>query len=113
MLFVHCLWVCSIIFIPRLPNCLPGYSSPVDANWDPSIGKECGFDVAMIGFFLTGEIQLVKQHVLSSQSLIPVTAYGAFLDFFLAGLPWYILGGLHIKQKEKITICISLSTGIL
>ncbi|KAF2798421.1 hypothetical protein K505DRAFT_357516 [Melanomma pulvis-pyrius CBS 109.77] len=64
---------------------------PVKANWNPFMEKRCHFDVDMVGYLLT--------------------AYGAFLDFFLAALPWIFLRGLQIKRKEKITICISLSAG--
>lgn len=66
---------------------------PFQANINPYLPKECHFDVDMVAYFLTG--------------------YGAFLDFFLAALPWYFLSSLQIKRKEKITICVSLSAGIL
>ncbi|KAJ5106125.1 hypothetical protein N7456_002800 [Penicillium angulare] len=39
-------------------------------------------------------------------------AWAAVLDFVLAIFPWYALWNLNMKQKEKITICISLSLGI-
>lgn len=35
------------------------------------------------------------------------------MDFALAIFPWIALHNLNIKKKEKITICASLSLGIL
>lgn len=75
--------------------------------------KRCHFDVDMVGYLLTGENQLYYLTTHLGSFLISITAYGAFLDFFLAALPWVFLSGLQIKRKEKITICISLSAGVL
>lgn len=35
------------------------------------------------------------------------------MDFFLALLPWIILWKINMKQKEKITVCTSLSLGVM
>jgi hypothetical protein len=35
------------------------------------------------------------------------------MDFFLALFPWFVLWNLNIKRKERITICVSLSLGIM
>lgn len=40
-------------------------------------------------------------------------AWSAVLDFVLALFPWVALWNLNMKKKEKYTICLSLSLGIL
>lgn len=35
------------------------------------------------------------------------------MDFALAGFPWIALRGLNMKRKERISICVSLSLGVL
>ena len=40
-------------------------------------------------------------------------SWSCVLDFFLALLPWYLLWHIDIKPREKRTICLSLSLGIL
>ncbi|KAF2848625.1 hypothetical protein T440DRAFT_480693 [Plenodomus tracheiphilus IPT5] len=66
---------------------------PIRAIWDPSVERNCHFNVNIVGYLLTG--------------------YGTFLDFFLAALPWFFFNGLQIRTKEKLILCISLSPGIL
>jgi hypothetical protein len=41
-----------------------------------------------------------------------VLAWSAAMDFVLAALPWHVLMGLNIKQKDKHTIAGSLSLGV-
>lgn len=45
--------------------------------------------------------------------IISDIAWSAAMDFFLAIFPWFVLWGLNMKKKEKITICCSLSLGVL
>ncbi|KAI0095972.1 hypothetical protein F4814DRAFT_457562 [Daldinia grandis] len=40
-------------------------------------------------------------------------SWSAAMDFFLAGFPWMVLWKLNMGKKEKVTICVSLSLGIL
>ncbi|KAI1474401.1 hypothetical protein F4774DRAFT_429925 [Daldinia eschscholtzii] len=40
-------------------------------------------------------------------------SWSAAMDFFLAGFPWMVLWKLNMQKKEKVTICVSLSLGIL
>ncbi|KAI0847250.1 hypothetical protein F5Y00DRAFT_242092 [Daldinia vernicosa] len=40
-------------------------------------------------------------------------SWSAAMDFFLAGFPWMVLWKLNMGRKDKITICVSLSLGIL
>lgn len=35
------------------------------------------------------------------------------MDFFLAAFPWVVLWRLNMPKKEKITICVSLSLGVV
>lgn len=35
------------------------------------------------------------------------------MDFALAAFPWIALRGLNMKKRERITICVSLSLGVL
>lgn len=39
--------------------------------------------------------------------------WSAAMDFFLAIFPWLVLWQLNMRKKEKITICISLSLGVI
>ncbi|XXG99656.1 hypothetical protein Hte_005997 [Hypoxylon texense] len=39
--------------------------------------------------------------------------WSAAMDFFLAAFPWVVLWKLNMPKKEKITICVSLSLGIV
>ncbi|KAL4736681.1 hypothetical protein BDV11DRAFT_211037 [Aspergillus similis] len=67
--------------------------TPVQSIWDSRIPKDsCPLDLTTIATVMC--------------------AWSAVLDFVLALFPWYALWGLNIKQKEKITICMSLSLGI-
>lgn len=44
---------------------------------------------------------------------IATGSYSAFIDFVLAGLPWAIVWKLQMRKKEKKTIAMSLSLGVL
>lgn len=35
------------------------------------------------------------------------------MDFFLAFFPWYVIWALNMKKKDKITVCLSLSLGLV
>lgn len=35
------------------------------------------------------------------------------MDFVLAILPWHVIMGLNMKRKEKLTVAIGLSLGVL
>ena len=44
---------------------------------------------------------------------IATGAYSAFLDFFLAFLPWTFLWGIMLRKKEKFGILIAMSMGVM
>ncbi|KAI1390567.1 uncharacterized protein F4822DRAFT_154594 [Hypoxylon trugodes] len=44
-------------------------------------------------------------------AVISITACST--DFFLAAFPWVVLWRLNMRRREKVTICISLSLGVL
>ncbi|KAL4920481.1 hypothetical protein BDW62DRAFT_198795 [Aspergillus aurantiobrunneus] len=67
--------------------------TPVESIWDARVAKEaCPLDLTQIATVMC--------------------AWSAVLDFVLALFPWYALWRLNIKQKEKVTICLSLSLGV-
>jgi hypothetical protein len=41
------------------------------------------------------------------------TAWFVAADFSFAILPWFVVWDLNMKQKEKITVAVGLSLGIL
>ncbi|KAI1407383.1 hypothetical protein F5Y13DRAFT_183430 [Hypoxylon sp. FL1857] len=68
--------------------------SPVEAIWDARIKiKTCPINLTTIAFIMC--------------------SWSAAMDFFLAAFPWVVLWNLNMQRKEKITICVSLSLGVL
>ncbi|KAM3086981.1 hypothetical protein ACMFMG_001091 [Clarireedia jacksonii] len=67
--------------------------TPVQSIWDPRIEGTCTLSLSIIAKIMC--------------------SWSAAMDFFLALFPWLILWKLNMKRKEKITICVSLSLGII
>ncbi|KAI2607900.1 hypothetical protein GGR54DRAFT_395521 [Hypoxylon sp. NC1633] len=68
--------------------------TPVEAIWDARIqDKTCHLNLTDIAFIMC--------------------SWSAAMDFFLAAFPWVVLWKLNMQKREKITICVSLSLGIM
>ncbi|KAL3421407.1 hypothetical protein PVAG01_07852 [Phlyctema vagabunda] len=67
--------------------------TPVQSIWDPRVDGVCTIDLATIAKVMC--------------------SWSAAMDFFLALFPWIVLWNLNMKRKEKITICLSLSLGVI
>ncbi|KAI2464229.1 hypothetical protein F4781DRAFT_425700 [Annulohypoxylon bovei var. microspora] len=68
--------------------------TPVEALWDTRIKIEsCSLNLTTIAFIMC--------------------SWSAAMDFFLAAFPWIVLWNLNMQRREKITICVSLSLGVL
>ncbi|KAI1138447.1 hypothetical protein F5Y05DRAFT_418770 [Hypoxylon sp. FL0543] len=68
--------------------------TPVEALWDARVKiKSCPINLTNIAFIMC--------------------SWSAAMDFFLAAFPWAVLWNLNMQKREKITICVSLSLGIL
>ncbi|KAI1767874.1 hypothetical protein GGR53DRAFT_525483 [Hypoxylon sp. FL1150] len=68
--------------------------APVEAIWDARIeNKTCPINLTDIAFVMC--------------------SWSAAMDFFLAAFPWVVLWKLNMPKKEKITICLSLSLGVV
>ncbi|KAI0405526.1 hypothetical protein F4802DRAFT_597082 [Xylaria palmicola] len=66
---------------------------PTSHTWDPRVPGECAVDPTPTAVIAGGISVLV--------------------DFWYAGFPWYLLWGVNIAMKRKITILLSLSLGII
>ncbi|KAK9787634.1 putative Integral membrane protein pth11 [Seiridium cardinale] len=67
--------------------------SPAQGIWDPRVTTVC--------------------HINFTANAIFSGAYTAAIDFFLAVFPWFVLWNLKMKRKERLTIAIGLSLGII
>ncbi|KAL1626314.1 hypothetical protein SLS56_006982 [Neofusicoccum ribis] len=67
--------------------------TPVEALWDPSVKGTYRMNLTVIATL--------------------TCAWSAAMDFFLAIFPWMVLWQLNMRKKERITICISLSLGVI
>ncbi|KAG4033231.1 hypothetical protein MFRU_005g02440 [Monilinia fructicola] len=67
--------------------------TPVQSIWDPRIEGTCTLSLTIIAKVMC--------------------SWSAAMDFFLAAFPWAVIWNLNMKRKEKITICVSLSLGII
>ncbi|APA08912.1 hypothetical protein sscle_04g036820 [Sclerotinia sclerotiorum 1980 UF-70] len=67
--------------------------TPVESIWDSRIEGTCTLSLTVIAKVMC--------------------SWSAAMDFFLAAFPWAVVWGLNMKRKEKITICVSLSLGII
>ncbi|KAI1080756.1 hypothetical protein F5B20DRAFT_589130 [Whalleya microplaca] len=68
--------------------------TPVESIWDARVKpKSCPLDLTLIAFIMC--------------------SWSAAMDFFLAAFPWWVLWNLNMQKKEKFTICVSLSLGVL
>ncbi|OTB02628.1 hypothetical protein M426DRAFT_322547 [Hypoxylon sp. CI-4A] len=87
-------WNFIIMFFSTLETvCVFTQCFPVESLWDTRVAKEtCPMNLTTVAF------------IFCSLSFI--------LDFFLAAFPWYVLKDLNMPQREKTTICLSLSVGV-
>ncbi|KAI9640389.1 hypothetical protein NHQ30_011134 [Ciborinia camelliae] len=67
--------------------------TPVQSIWDSRIKGTCTMSLTVIAKFMC--------------------SWSAAMDFFLASFPWVVIWDLNMKKKEKITICLSLSLGVI
>ncbi|RYP18470.1 hypothetical protein DL765_003924 [Monosporascus sp. GIB2] len=65
---------------------------PVEKSWNPTVEGECWLDFPKVGLF-TGTWYVV-------------------MDFAFAIFPWFVIWGLNMKRKEKITVACGLSLGV-
>ncbi|KAF7959487.1 hypothetical protein EAE96_001103 [Botrytis aclada] len=87
-------WILTILVLSfLLAIAVFAQCTPVQSIWDPTVKGTCTLSLTVIAKVMC--------------------SWSAAMDFFLAGFPWVVIWGLNIKQKEKITICVSLSLGII
>lgn len=67
--------------------------TPVEALWNPAVKGEYHMNLTVIATV--------------------TCVWSAAMDFFLALFPWMVLWQLNMRKKEKITICVSLSLGVI
>ncbi|KAF4541029.1 hypothetical protein BFW01_g3299 [Lasiodiplodia theobromae] len=67
--------------------------TPVEALWNPAVKGTYHMNLTVIATV--------------------TCVWSAAMDFFLALFPWMVLWQLNMRKKEKITICISLSLGVI
>ncbi|KKY22004.1 hypothetical protein UCDDS831_g03840 [Diplodia seriata] len=67
--------------------------TPVEALWNPAVKGTYHLNLTVIATV--------------------VCVWSAAMDFFLAIFPWMVLWQLNMRKKEKITICVSLSLGVI
>ncbi|KAK6071149.1 hypothetical protein SCUP234_09852 [Seiridium cupressi] len=67
--------------------------TPAQGIWDPRVMTVC--------------------HINFTANAIFSGTYTAAIDFFLAVFPWFILWNLKMKRKERLTIAVGLSLGII
>lgn len=90
------LWFCiiSTVIVCILCAVLDFFqSSPIAAMFDPSLPHTVNFNFTANAIF-SG-------------------SYTAMMDFVLALFPWYFLAQVQIKRKERLTISIGLTLGVL
>ncbi|ETS86926.1 hypothetical protein PFICI_00754 [Pestalotiopsis fici W106-1] len=88
-----CIWstvfVCVSCIILMYTQC-----TPVHGIWDPRVTD-------------------TVCHINFTADAIFSGSYTAAMDFFLAIFPWFILWNLNMKRKERLTVSIGLSLGII
>lgn len=92
------LWFCitlMMILSVLLSISLFAQCTPVQSIWDPRLAAErvCTFDMVTMAYI--------------------ACSWAAVMDFFLAIFPWIVLRNLNMKRKERLTICASLSLGVM
>lgn len=86
---------------------------PVQGLWDAQVPIEaCPLNLTKIAFTMCCKLYVRLTYVYSV-NLATMVAFSAAMDFFLALCPYYALKDLNMKPREKWTIIISLSLGIL
>lgn len=87
---------------------------PVQSLWDTDVAVEaCPISLTEIATVACGKFTSPRRRTHCRCQLIVLLAWSAAMDFFLAFFPWYVIWGLNMKTKDKITICVSLSLGIM
>ncbi|KAJ5920729.1 hypothetical protein N7454_009262 [Penicillium verhagenii] len=90
------IWVCLFITavltlfasITVIVQCVP-----VEKSWNPSVPGTCWLNFSNVGY--------------------TVGSWFVAADFSFAILPWFVVWDLNMKKKEKITVAVGLSLGIL
>ncbi|ESZ91940.1 hypothetical protein SBOR_7685 [Sclerotinia borealis F-4128] len=87
-------WIVTILALSfLLAIAVFAQCTPVQSIWDTRIEGTCTLSLTIIAKIMC--------------------SWSAAMDFFLAAFPWAIIWGLNMKRKEKITICVSLSLGVI
>lgn len=89
--------------------------TPVQSIWDSRVPSNgCSLNLTIMATIMCGMLCFSPSiHDLPSSLSNIYLAWSAVLDFVLALFPWVALWNLNMKKKEKYTICLSLSLGIL
>ncbi|KAL2811280.1 hypothetical protein BJX63DRAFT_285683 [Aspergillus granulosus] len=66
--------------------------SPIERTWNPTVEGTCWINFSNVGY--------------------TVGSWFVAMDFAFAILPWFVVWGLNMKHKEKITVACGLSLGI-
>lgn len=88
--------------------------APVEAIWDARItNKTCPINLTNMAFIMCCEYFCPEDRCSILTHALEFLAWSAAMDFFLAAFPWVVLWKLNMPKKEKITICVSLSLGVV
>lgn len=109
------LWFCivTMMFLSCfLSIVLFAQCTPAESIWNPELLPQqvCHISLTVVAFVTC--CKWCDFYAISADSNF-VLAWAAALDFILAGFPWVALRNLNMKRKERLTICASLSLGIL
>lgn len=98
-------FVCATCIIFMFTQC-----TPVASIFNPSLPHTCYMNFTVDAIF-SGS----KRSALMSQSVWQLMnqGYTAFMDFALAIFPWFVLWKLNMKRKERLTVALGLSLGVL
>lgn len=77
--------LCAITFFVQ---CIP-----VQANWNPNVKGNCWLDFTKLG--------------------ITTASWTTVMDFVQAIFPCFVVWGLRMKRKEKMTVVLGLGLGLL
>ncbi|CAD6446043.1 12f2fe9d-2b1d-4ace-a64e-12429fad1989 [Sclerotinia trifoliorum] len=87
-------WILSILFLSfLLAIAVFVQCTPLESFWDSRIEGTCTLSLIVIAKVMC--------------------SWSAAMDFFLAVFPRAVIWGINMKRKENITICVSLSLGII
>jgi hypothetical protein len=99
--------------------------SPVDKLWNLSTPGTCWEPTVQIRYAIFAGCKYRRVCFLchrSSQNnllyreintLVPILAYSAAMDFLLAVIPWVMMWKIQMKRREKLGIAVAMSLGVL